>query len=60
MKQDYKSQTKEQLQDKSEELKIRIMQTTRKTISPKEKYEHRSRLRRERARVKTELRRREL
>ena len=56
MKQNYKSQTKQQLAKILEELNLRIMQTYVMHEGAKEKKENRKRLRKEVARIKTELR----
>ena len=58
MKTNYTQFTKEQLEEKIIELEMRIMQATKKMVSPKEKPENRSRLRKELARIKTELNKR--
>ena len=59
MKQNYKIQTEEQLTKTIEELNVRVMQTYVFHEGAKEKKENRSKLRKEIARIKTELRRRE-
>jgi len=58
MKTNYTQFTKEQLQEKLKEFQMRLMQSARKMVNPKEDPSNRTRLRREIARVKTELNKR--
>jgi len=58
MKTNYTQLTKEQLQEKLKELEMRLMQSANKMVNPKEDPKNRTRLRREIARVKTELNKR--
>ena len=58
MKTNYTQFTKEQLQDKIKELEMRLMQSANKMVNPKENPKNRTRIRKEIARVKTELNKR--
>ena len=51
----YQGLTKKDLEKKLKEIEIRIMQSSRKFVSPKEKYENYTRLRKEKARILTLL-----
>ena len=55
MKTNYTQFTKEQLQEKLKELEMRLMQSANKMVNPKENPANRTKLRKEIARVKTEL-----
>jgi ribosomal protein L29 len=59
MKTDYKHHTEKQLKEKIEELSFHIMQSYSMAEKAKAKPENRSKMRREIARIKTELKRRE-
>jgi len=58
MKTNYTQLTKEQLQEKLKEFQMRLMQSANKMVNPKENPSNRTKLRREIARIKTELNKR--